>query len=118
MSPLFAPSKVCGARLTYSGGGTAKHREEPIVAASVTTVVERAAKIPGVVAVTLGGSRARGIARADSDWDFGLYYRGSIDTDAIRALGYPGTVVEPGDWGRIVNGGAWLRVEDERVDLL
>lgn len=88
------------------------------MAASVTTVVEQVAKVPGVVAVTLGGSRARGLARSDSDWDFGLYYRGQIDTNAIRALGFPGTVVEPGEWGRIVNGGAWLQVEDERVDLL
>ena len=55
---------------------------------------------------------------ADSDWDFGLYYRGSIDTDAIRALGYPGTVVEPSGWGRLVNGGAWLIVDGVRVDLL
>ena len=85
---------------------------------SVTTLVEQVARIPGVKAVTLGGSRARGMARPDSDWDFGLYYRGCVDTEAIRALGYPGQVVEPGDWGRIVNGGAWLLVEDERVDLL
>ncbi|MFT4037231.1 MAG: nucleotidyltransferase domain-containing protein [Thermomicrobiales bacterium] len=85
---------------------------------SVTTVVERVARVPGVKAVTLGGSRARGMARPDSDWDFGLYYRGSIDTEAIRALGYPGQVVEPGEWGRIVNGGAWLEVDGERVDLL
>lgn len=84
----------------------------------VTTLVEQVGRIPGVQAVTLGGSRARGMARPDSDWDFGLYYRGSIDTDAIRALGYPGQVVEPGEWGRIVNGGAWLVVEHERVDLL
>ena len=85
---------------------------------SVTTLVEQVARVPGVKAVTLGGSRARGMARADSDWDFGLYYRGTIDTGAIRALGYPGHVAEPGDWGRIVNGGAWLDVEGERVDLL
>ena len=84
---------------------------------SVTTLVERVARVPGVKAVTLGGSRARGMARPDSDWDFGLYYRGSIDTDAIRELGYPGQVVEPGEWGRIVNGGAWLEVDGERVDL-
>ena len=85
---------------------------------SVTTRVERVARVPGVKAVTLGGSRARGLARPGSDWDFGLYYRDSIDTDAIRALGYPGLVVEPGAWGRIVNGGAWLEVDGERVDLL
>ena len=85
---------------------------------SVTTLVERVARVPGVKAVTLGGSRARGMARPDSDWDFGLYYRGSIDTDAIRELGYSGQVVEPGTWGRIVNGGAWSEVDGERVDLL
>ncbi len=76
------------------------------------------ARIPGVVAVALGGSRAAGRAQAGSDWDFGLYYRGRIDTDAIHQLGYPGTVVEPGEWGRLVNGGAWLTVDGERVDLL
>lgn len=81
-------------------------------------IAERLARVPGVVAVGLGGSRASGRARPDSDWDFGLYYRGSIDTDAVRALGYPGTVVEPGDWGRLVNGGAWLTVDGVRVDLL
>ena len=75
-------------------------------------------RIPGVVAVTLGGSRATGTATEGSDWDFGLYYRGGIDTDAIRSLGWDGRVFEPGDWGRIVNGGAWLEVEGERVDLI
>jgi predicted nucleotidyltransferase len=85
---------------------------------NATAFVAHVARVPGVAAVTLGGSRARGVERPDSDWDFGLYYRGNIDTDAIRALGYPGHVVEPGDWGRIVNGGAWLEVDGERVDLL
>src|ERR671913_138810 len=75
-------------------------------------------RIPGVVAVTLGGSRATGTATADSDWDFGLYYRDAIDTDAVRRLGWTGRVFEPGDWGRIVNGGAWLEVEGQRVDLI
>jgi predicted nucleotidyltransferase len=88
------------------------------IVVGVTTVVEQVARVAGVKAVTLGGSRARGLARPDSDWDFGLYYRGSIDTEAIRALEYPGHVVEPGEWGRIVNGGAWLDVDGERVDLL
>lgn len=85
---------------------------------SIPTLIDRVADVPGVVAVALGGSRARGAARPDSDWDFGLYYRDAIDTDAIRALGYRGEVVEPGAWGRIVNGGAWLEVDGERVDLL
>lgn len=76
------------------------------------------AGIGGVVAVALGGSRARGDERADSDWDFGLYYRGSIDVGDVRALGYPGQVFAPGEWGTIVNGGAWLEIDGRRVDLI
>jgi predicted nucleotidyltransferase len=41
-------------------------------------LAERLATIRGVVAVTLRGSRAQGTERADSDWDFGLYYRDLI----------------------------------------
>src|SRR4051812_48916661 len=81
-------------------------------------LAERLARIPGVVAVTLGGSRATGLAQPGSDWDFGLYYRGSIDAEDVRALGFDGTVVEPGEWGRLMNGGAWLTVDGTRVDLL
>jgi len=76
------------------------------------------ARIPNVVAVALGGSRATGTERPASDWDFAIYYRGSIDADDIRALGYDGVVVEPGEWGRIVNGGGWLTIGGERVDVL
>jgi predicted nucleotidyltransferase len=79
---------------------------------------KRLADIDGVVAVALGGSRAEGSWRPDSDWDFGIYYRGTIDPDAIRALGYLGTVVAPGEWAYPMNGGAWLTVEGERVDVL
>lgn len=82
------------------------------------SIAERLAKVPGVVAVTLGGSRASGTATDDSDWDFGLYYRGTIDPDDIRALGWPGQVFGPGDWGRIVNGGAWLTIDGIKVDLI
>ncbi len=67
---------------------------------------------------TLGGSRATLASHPDSDWDFGLYYGGRIHADDVRALGFVGEVVEPGSWGRLVNGGAWLVVEGQRVDLL
>jgi predicted nucleotidyltransferase len=85
---------------------------------NIPTLVEQVVQVPGVIAVTLGGSRARGVAHPDSDWDIGLYYRGSIDSDAIRELGYAGHIAEPGEWGRIVNGGSWLEIDGERVDLL
>jgi predicted nucleotidyltransferase len=81
-------------------------------------LADRLRAIPGVVAVTLGGSRSTGTAGADSDWDFGLYYRGQIGAEDVRALGFEGTVAEPGAWGRLMNGGAWLRIDGERVDLL
>jgi hypothetical protein len=84
----------------------------------VEHLAARLAAIPGVVAVTLGGSRATGTAAEDSDWDFGLYYRGGIDPADIAALGWPGRVFAPGQWGPIVNGGAWLTIAGTNVDLI
>jgi hypothetical protein len=84
----------------------------------VQQLAERLMEIPGVVAVTLGGSRAGGVIHPASDWDFGLYYRDAIRADDVRALGLEGTVVKPGAWGRLVSGGARLTVEDQRIDLL
>src|SRR5919201_529638 len=77
-------------------------------------LAERLASLPGVVAVTLGGSRAQGTHRPDSDWDFGLYYREHLDTDAVRALRWKGEVTEPGAWAYPMNGGAWLTIEGQR----
>jgi predicted nucleotidyltransferase len=36
-------------------------------------VADYLGRLPGVSAVTLGGSRAEGIHRPDSDWDFSIY---------------------------------------------
>ena len=79
------------------------------------------ATLPGAVAVALGGSRASATHRPDSDWDLGVYYRGSqrqLDPRHVRALGHEGYVSELGEWGPVVNGGAWLTVEGTAVDLL
>src|ERR1700759_4056516 len=81
-------------------------------------LAERLAGSPGVVAVPRGGSRATGRAVEGSDWDFGLYYRGGLDPADITALGWPGRVFAPGEWGTIVNGGAWLTVDGAKVDLI
>jgi hypothetical protein len=76
-------------------------------------------KVPGVVAVLLGGSRARGEQRPESDWDLGVYYRGGLDLAALGALAGPDVeVAGPGGWGPWVNGGAWLRVGGVAVDWI
>lgn len=76
------------------------------------------AAMPGVEAVSLGGSRARGEHRPDSDWDFALYYRGRFDPEVVRARGWEGQVSDVGGWGGgVMNGGAWLRIGDRHVDL-
>ena len=84
----------------------------------VEFIANQLAAIPGVVAVSLGGSRATNTAVEDSDWDFGLYYRGRLDPADVAALGWPGRVFAPGEWGRIVNGGAWLTIDGTGVDLI
>lgn len=87
----------------------------------VARVAEDLASIPGAVAVVLGGSRAIGAAREDSDWDLGVYYRSTehrLDPQDVRGLGYSGSVSELGEWGPLVNGGGWLSVEGTPVDVL
>ncbi|WP_393063769.1 nucleotidyltransferase domain-containing protein [Streptomyces sp. LN549] len=86
-------------------------------------MAQRLTAVPGVRAVVLGGSRARGTHRPDSDWDLGLYYRGVPDLSALTALasafqGSPVEVAGPGGWGPWVNGGAWLRVDGAPVDWI
>jgi hypothetical protein len=76
------------------------------------------AMLPDVLAVALGGSRAQGTHRADSDWGFALYYRDAFDPDCLRAKGWPGQVSGIGGWGGgVMNGGAWLTIDDRRVDV-
>jgi predicted nucleotidyltransferase len=81
-------------------------------------LAEELAALPGVLAVALGGSRAQGTHRPDSDWDYAVYYRGAFDPDCLRAKAWPGQISEVGGWGGgIMNGGAWLTVEGRRVDV-
>ena len=81
-------------------------------------VAERLSGVPGVIAVALGGSRAAGTARPDSDWDFSLYYRGQFEPADLRALGWPGEISPVGGWGGgVFNGGAWLRTGGRPVDV-
>ncbi|MFB6674762.1 nucleotidyltransferase domain-containing protein [Streptomyces sp. NPDC056390] len=81
-------------------------------------VADRLATLPGVRAVALGGSRAQGTQRPDSDWDFAIYYRGGFRPDDLRGVGWEGEVSEIGGWGGgVFNGGAWLTVDGRRVDV-
>ena len=90
-------------------------------------LVSDLAKVPGVEAIVLGGSRARGTAHAGSDHDIGLYYREAAPLDidrlreaAKRLVDQPSaaTVTPIGEWGPWIVGGAWLSIEGQKVDLL
>lgn len=82
--------------------------------------------IPGIQAVVLGGSHARGRAQPGSDIDLGLLYSEAVpfSVESVRELAEavndtPGSAVSDFyGWGPWVNGGAWLTVGGQRVDLL
>lgn len=84
------------------------------------------ANVPGVVAVVLGGSRARSRATASSDTDLGLFYREAepLDVDTLRVLVHEldrsrPQVTELHGWGPWVNGGAWTTIDPlGPVDLI
>jgi hypothetical protein len=90
-------------------------------------IVGALAPVHGMAAIVLGGSRALGTHRDGSDYDIGLYYRpeNPIDTvalaDAVAGLDDRGSgeaVTRIGEWGPWINGGAWLTIEGQAVDLL
>ena len=101
-----------------------QHEDTEALAARVAA---RLIEVPGVAAVVLGGSRARGAGRPDSDVDIGLYYEPEtrLATGALRQLaralddrGAQADVTEVGAWGSWVDGGAWLRIGGVAVDWL
>lgn len=117
--------------MSHEGGGRAIPWSEalgsPYAAAMPPTLsdpafldatADRLAALPAVRAVALGGSRAQGTERPDSDWDLAVYYRGAFDPADLRAVGWEGEVSEVGGWGGgVFNGGAWLTIDGRRVDV-
>jgi len=98
----------------------------PAQRALVDSLAGRLAALPGVAAVVLGGSFARGRGTPTSDIDLGVLYseRTPFAIADLRALAVerndsPDPVVSDFyQWGPWVNGGAWLTVGGQRVDFL
>ncbi len=80
-------------------------------------VADAFARLPGVEAVALGGSRAYGGTTVESDWDVALYYRAGFHPQAVRDLGWPGHLTDIGGWGPVFNGGGKLEVEGRAIDV-
>jgi predicted nucleotidyltransferase len=83
----------------------------------IETVVSACRQLPNAEAVNLGGSRARGDFRPDSDWDFAVYYRGEIDPRPLEDLGWPGQVFRPFEWGQVMYGGAVFDLDGRHFDI-
>lgn len=81
--------------------------------------------MPGIRAVVLGGSRARGTHHEGSDVDLGLYYdKHELDLEQLSAQATRWSttgqveVTAPGSWGPWVDGGGWLTVDGTPVDWI
>jgi predicted nucleotidyltransferase len=92
----------------------------------VSSLAQRLGAIPGMKAVVLGGSHARGRAQPGSDIDLGLFYSEAtpFSLQSIRALAEAvndttrPVVTDFYGWGPWVNGGAWLTIRGQRVDFI
>ena len=82
--------------------------------------------VANIRAIVLGGSYATGTATDSSDLDIGIYYfdKEPFDIEDIKSIaqkyssiGNP-TVTGYYEWGPWVNGGAWIRTVNGKVDLL
>ncbi len=109
--------------------GKRRPPREDEIEALVARIVEELAQVPGIAAVAVGGSWARGERDTFSDVDLGLYYDPARPPAIarLRALGRrlerrpqapPPTVTALGGWGPWIDGGAWLEIEGRRVDWI
>ncbi|HEX6477686.1 MAG TPA: nucleotidyltransferase domain-containing protein [Ktedonobacteraceae bacterium] len=92
----------------------------------IEPIIDILKDVQGVQAIVLGGSWAYGAQRPDSDIDLGLYYQQAVPLDLghihkiaskLNDFADP-TVSDLGEWGKWVNGGAWLTIKGQRVDFL
>ncbi|WP_250027684.1 nucleotidyltransferase domain-containing protein [Paractinoplanes maris] len=91
--------------------------------ARLAEIAAEVVRVPGVIGVVLGGSRARGTHTPESDTDLGLYYRAPLDVDRLGAVarafaGPSAQVTTPGGWGPWVDGGGWLEVDGGALDFI
>ncbi|MEE8558609.1 MAG: nucleotidyltransferase domain-containing protein, partial [Myxococcota bacterium] len=92
----------------------------------VRAAVDGLSSVPGVRAMALAGSYARGTARPDSDVDLGILYSEAAPfeiagvRDVARELSADGAPVVTGfyEWGPWVNGGAWIHTSAGRMDFI
>jgi hypothetical protein len=94
---------------------------------SLLSLLEDLKTVPGIRAIVLGGSRARGSGDRSSDTDLGIYYdpERPLDVAALELVAaerderkQSGLVTSIGGWGPWINGGGWLQVDGSAVDLL
>jgi predicted nucleotidyltransferase len=116
----------CAAVETGTSVPSAFHQLSPVQRELVSALAKRLGTIPGVKAVVLGGSYARGRAQPGSDIDLGVFYSEAnpFSIQNVRELAMevnylPDPVVSSFyEWGPWVNGGSWLTIEGQRVDFI
>lgn len=94
---------------------------------NVVQIAGEIVQVAGVEAIVLGGSRGRGNAKPDSDYDIGIYFdsAATFDIDALNRVAqtiddeHRSEICTPiGGWGPWVTGGGWLLVNGEHVDFI
>lgn len=92
----------------------------------IENIVDSLKDVKGLEAIVLGGSRARGTQSSDSDIDIGLYYdKKTIDLSLLEKRVQKldqehreNLLARPGEWGKWVDGGCWLIIDNLPVDFI
>jgi len=93
---------------------------------TLDSIINELKTIANIKAIVLGGSYATGTATDTSDLDIGIYYsdKEPFDIEAIKSVAKKYAVndnpIVTGfyEWGPWVNGGAWIKTLNGKVDLL